>query len=432
MKQRSAEATETLSSNAARRDPDAVAASALSYNEALTWLFGTQLFGIKLGLDNVQRLLRELELPAREQRIIHVAGTNGKGSVCAMIDAICRAAGYRTGLFTSPHLVTFRERIQVDGELISEQAVAAGLTSIRNLIADWQPHPTFFEIATALALQHFKASLCEIVVLETGMGGRLDATNAVTPVVSVLTPIALDHQKWLGDTVAAIAAEKAGIIKPGMPVVSAIQPPEAAAAVREKADELCAPLEFVRGGGFPTSLSGAHQKENAALAVAALRAGGITLDDGAIDAGLQNVKWPARFQRWDERIVIDGAHNPAGARIVAQTWQQEFGSERATIVLAVLSDKDLAGIIAALAPIASRILLPRVRSERAVPPEELARIVRATADDIPATVVPSLLNALEEASSSSDRILITGSLHFAGEALATLGGEAEQLEDCLQ
>ncbi|MFL6593993.1 MAG: bifunctional folylpolyglutamate synthase/dihydrofolate synthase, partial [Chthoniobacterales bacterium] len=183
----------------------------MNYREALAWLYGTQLFGIKLGLDSIRSLIAELDVPAPEQRIIHVAGTNGKGSVCAMIDSILRAAGYCSGLFTSPHLVTFRERIQVNGEMISQDEVAAGLTTIRELIRDWDPHPTFFEIVTALALQHFKRSACEIIVLETGMGGRLDATNVVTPVVSVITRIDYDHQKWLGETLTKIASEKAGI-----------------------------------------------------------------------------------------------------------------------------------------------------------------------------------------------------------------------------
>ncbi|MFL6539832.1 MAG: bifunctional folylpolyglutamate synthase/dihydrofolate synthase, partial [Chthoniobacterales bacterium] len=191
----------------------------MNYREALAWLYGTQLFGIKLGLDSIRRLVAELDVPAPEQRIIHVAGTNGKGSVCAMTDSILRAAGYRSGLFTSPHLVTFRERIQVNGEMISEDEVAAGLTTIRELIREWDPHPTFFEIVTALALRHFKRSACDVFVLETGMGGRLDATNVVTPVVSVITPIDYDHQKWLGHSLGEIAAEKAGIIKPGVPVV---------------------------------------------------------------------------------------------------------------------------------------------------------------------------------------------------------------------
>ncbi|HEX8077000.1 MAG TPA: Mur ligase family protein, partial [Chthoniobacterales bacterium] len=193
----------------------------MTYAEALAWLYGTQRFGIKLGLENVQRLLRQLDVPRNDQRIVHVAGTNGKGSVCAMIDSICRASGLRTGLFTSPHLVTYRERIRVDGEMIEKQQVARGLSELRETIRDWDPHPTFFEITTALALDHFKKENCEVIVLETGLGGRLDATNAITPVVSVITPIGYDHEKWLGHTLDAIASEKAGIIKRGVPVVSA-------------------------------------------------------------------------------------------------------------------------------------------------------------------------------------------------------------------
>src|SRR3954453_3030266 len=220
---------------------------ALNYREALAWLYGTQLFGIKLGLDNIQRLLAALQLPAPKQRILHIAGTNGKGSVCAMLDSILRAQNYRTGLFTSPHLITFRERIQVDGQMISGDEVASGLTSIRDLTVDWDPHPTFFEIATALALAHFRDQECDFVVLETGLGGRLDATNAVTPIVSVLTPIALDHQKWLGHTLAEVGAEKAGIIKRNVPAISARQLPAVERVLRNRAAECSTAISFVGG-----------------------------------------------------------------------------------------------------------------------------------------------------------------------------------------
>src|SRR5438309_8800996 len=175
-------------------------------------------------------------------RVIHVAGTNGKGSVCAMIDAVARAAGHRTGLFTSPHLISFRERIRVNGREISEDEVAYGLSKTRVRIRDWDPHPTFFEITTALALQHFQKTRCEILALETGMGGRLDATNAVQSTVSVITPIDFDHEKWLGHSIGQIAKEKAGIIKPRIPVVSAPQRAEAEAIVRQRAEECDAPL----------------------------------------------------------------------------------------------------------------------------------------------------------------------------------------------
>ena len=182
------------------------------------------------------------------------------------------------------------------------------------MVADWEPHPTFFEIATALAFDHFRNREVEIVVLETGMGGRLDATNATRPVVSVLTPIDYDHQKWLGDSLAKIAFEKAGIIKPRVPVVSALQPGEAAAVIRARAQECEAPLDFVRQpfDRFPIALSGTHQRQNAALAISALHTADIAIDNAAIERGLASVTWPARFQRWDARTVIDGAHNPAG------------------------------------------------------------------------------------------------------------------------
>lgn len=405
-----------------------------SYKESLAWLFSTQLFGIKLGLDNIQRLLAALQLPPDNQRILHVAGTNGKGSVCAMIDAISRAQGYRTGLFTSPHLVSFRERIRVNGEMIGESAVATGLTEIQKLTAAWDPHPTFFEITTALALQHFARMECEVVVLETGMGGRLDATNAIKPVVSVVTPIGLDHQKWLGETLAEIAAEKAGIIKPRVPLVSAKQAPVAESVLRAKALECETPLQFVDtpwNNRLP-NLPGTYQQENAALAIAAVRASGIVIDEKAIAMVLENVTWPARFQRYDEQLVIDGAHNPGGARILARTWREVLGDARAVIILATLHDKDAAGIVAALAPIAARFLLPHAQTERALPPTELARVISTVAPHLAVSSLPSLAAALADARASALPILITGSLHFAGEALASLGGEPAQFEDCLQ
>jgi len=412
----------------------------VSYAEALAWLYGTQRFGIKLGLENVERLLRELAVPGKDQRIVHVAGTNGKGSVCAMIDSISRAEGYRTGLFTSPHLITYRERIRVNGEMIAPNEVARGLSALRELVRSWHPHPTFFEITTALALDHFKRSGCEVIVLETGLGGRLDATNALLPVVSVLTPIGYDHEKWLGHTLEAIAGEKAGIIKPHVPVVSAKQQTAAEKIIRARASECDAPLQFISEPLETTAigLAGMHQQQNAALAVAALRAGNITVSQDAIKRGLAKIEWPARFQRWDERTVIDGAHNPAGAEVLAQTWREQFHAERATIILAVLREKDVTGIYRALSPIAARFILPLIRSERALAPNELIAHLSAITPSLPTaspartSIAPSLPTALESARAAPERILITGSLHFAGEALATLSGNPDALEDCAQ
>jgi dihydrofolate synthase / folylpolyglutamate synthase len=413
-----------------------------SYKEALAWLYGTQVFGIKLGLENVQRLFAALKLfDAWQPKIIHVAGTNGKGSVCVMIDSMLRAQGYRSGLFTSPHLVTFRERIQINGEKISENDVARGLEILRHLMADWDPHPTFFEILTALALLYFRERQAEFIVLETGMGGRLDATNATWPIVSVITPIDLDHQKWLGDSLTKIAGEKAGIIKPKTPVVSAIQLSDAEEVIRVRAAECDAPLEFVRQNyAGRVALEGEHQKQNASLAIAALRAARVTIEEDAIVRGLTSVRWPARFQRWDERTIIDGAHNPAGARILAETWRTVFPGERANVILAVLQDKDVAGIVRALLPIAQRFLLPTIRAVRALAREESAAIVQtetgsARPRGAPANFVSTFDNfsdALVEARAASERILITGSLHFAGEALACLQGMPAAYEECSQ
>ncbi len=415
----------------------------MRYKEALAWLYSLQRFGIKLGLENIRRFIAELGIDFQEARVIHVAGTNGKGSVCAMIDAICRAGKYRTGLFTSPHLVTFRERIRVNGEMISEDAVASGLTNIQNLVANWDPHPTFFEITTALALKHFCNSQIEVVVLETGLGGRLDATNAVQSNVSVITPIGLDHEEWLGDSIEKIASEKAAIIKPKTPVISAPQLPEAEKVVRARAAECAAPLQFVDQPytKSPLALRGEYQKLNAAIAIAAIGASKldclkrsslarpeIDLNETAIARGLATIEWPGRFQCWDKRTVVDGAHNPAAAKILVETWREIFGDQRATVILAVLSDKDLRGICEALTPIAGSFLLPKIRTERAADPEELATILASVCP----TICASFAEALNKARARSGPILITGSLHFAGEALAHLQGQIAAFEECAQ
>lgn len=406
----------------------------MTYKEALAWLYSLQRFGIKLGLENIRRLIAELDAGLDSAKVVHAAGTNGKGSVCAMIDGICRAGQYRTGLFTSPHLVTFRERIRVNGEMISEGEVGSGLTKIRDLVAKWDPHPTFFEITTALALKHFCDAKSDVVVLETGLGGRLDATNAVQSTVSVITPIALDHQQWLGDSIEKIAGEKAGIIKARTPVVSAPQLPDAEKVIRARARECDAPLQFVDQpyDKSPIGLRGEHQKLNASIAIAGINAAKIEVNAAAFSRGLANVEWPARFHCWDKRTVIDGAHNPAAAAILAGTWRQIFDDQRATVILAVLSDKDLPGICKALVPIAEGFLLPKIRTERSADPDDLKKIIAALAASLPCSITPSIQEALDIAGAKSNPILLTGSLHFAGEALAYLSGQPAAFEECAQ
>ena len=432
---------------ARRSKAEAMPRARLNYKQALAWLYSLQRFGIKPGLENTRRLLNHIGLrstrgsrvvsggsPEIFGKVIHVAGTNGKGSVCAMIDSICRAQGYRTGLFTSPHLVTFRERIRVNGEMIPEEAAAIGLTKIRDVIADWNPHPTFFEVTTALALEHFRDAQIDIAILETGLGGRLDSTNAVQSDVSVITPIGLDHERWLGHTLAEIAGEKAGIIKPNVPVVSAPQQPAAEEVIRARAAECGSALQLVNEiyGGSPVALRGEYQKQNAAVAIAAIHAANVQLNEKSIVHGLAAVEWPARFQKWDDRTIIDGAHNPAAARILAQTWREVFGDQKATLVLAVLADKNLRGISEALAPIADSVLLPKIRSARAASSEELAKIFSTTTPPLPYSITPTIEEALMIARAKPNPILITGSLHFAGEVLAELRGEPAAFEECAQ
>jgi len=448
----------------------------VNYSEALAWLYSLQRFGIKLGLENIRRLIAQLHVDLSRSRVIHVAGTNGKGSVCAMIDSICRAQGYRTALFTSPHLVTFRERIRVNGEMISENAVANGLANVCEHVRKWDPHPTFFEITTALALKYFSEAATrpknferqllpesgplpspsplpsvrgerskvrgkskpsaeiEIIILETGLGGRLDATNVVQSNVSIITSIDLDHQKWLGDSLEKIAFEKAGIIKPNVPVVSAPQKKEVEVVLRSRAADCESPIEFITEPHeqYPIALCGAYQKQNAALAVAAIRAAKIDIDDPVIAQGLATVDWPARFQKWDERTIIDGAHNPAAANVLAETWREVFGSQRITLVLAILSDKNFQGICEALAPISDSVLLPKIRSERAAVPEHIANVISSITPSLPYSITPSLAEALQLARAKPNPILLTGSLHFAGEALALLRGEPAAFEECTQ
>ena len=397
----------------------------MNFSEAVAWLYGTQVHGIRPGLETTWRLADALRVDPARMKFIHVAGTNGKGSVCAMLDSICRAAGLKTGLFTSPHLITFRERIRVNGELIGEPEVAARLTAIRQLSAGWNPAPTFFEITTALALAHFQAAHLDVVVLETGMGGSLDSTNIVTPLVSVLTPIDFDHERWLGATLPEIAAEKSGIIKPAVPVVSAPQPEEVAAVIKHLAFQRRALLHEVHGPieKIPIGLTGDYQRWNAALAIHALDHARLAIPLEAIARGLADVSWPGRFQRIGERIIVDGAHNPAAARCLVQTWRETFPDAKATLVLGVLQDKNLRGICEVLLPIAERVIPVAVQNPRSTPAEELGKIVRRLAPDFPCAPSANLAHALDRAHTFPERILVAGSLFLVGETLAFLHDE---------
>jgi dihydrofolate synthase/folylpolyglutamate synthase len=383
-----------------------------AYDIAVEWLFATQQRGMKFGLENMRRLLVALDEPQKSLKVIHVAGTNGKGSVCAMLDSLARSAGIKSGLFTSPHLVRFNERIQVDRKPIGDDSVVSGLHRIREQLHD-DYYPTFFEITTALALDYFRA------ILETGLGGRLDATNIVTPLASVLTSIDLDHQKWLGNTIDEIALEKAGIIKPAVPVVSVPQIAQVRRVIEQVALERSAPLYYVNRplSDMFVGLPGSHQRINAALACETLVHAGFNLTEQERREGLANVFWPGRFQRLGARIVLDGAHNPAASQRLIETWKECVGKERPTIIFGGLGEKDLLQMLSVLSKIAARFYIVPVRSRRAAATDEIQALVPA---NVPSSTFNSVTDALELAQESDELILVTGSLFLVGEVLALL------------
>ena len=416
----------------------------MTYPEAIQFLYGLRLFGAKFGLENTFQLAALAGNPQDRLRFIHVAGTNGKGSTCAMLESIYRAAGLRVGLFTSPHLVSFRERIQINRQLVSEADVVRLVEQLQPLLKTFPTghHPTFFEVVTVMALNFFAEQKCDLVIWETGLGGRLDATNIVTPLASVITNIALDHQPWLGDTLEKIAAEKAGIIKPGVPIITAADDPDALAVMERTAREKNAPLTPVAAdvnppqtseisaafcrGAATLPLLGEHQKANAALALATVEVlqNKIPVSDAAIRNGLATVAWPGRLQLVvrpsGQKILLDGAHNVAGAKTLRKTVENNFPVEKRTLILGALQDKDWRQICEVLAPLAARIFTVPVASERAANPRELAAACRAVNPAAGIVAGESLAEALTGAE-ADDFVLITGSLYLVGEALERLG-----------
>jgi dihydrofolate synthase/folylpolyglutamate synthase len=405
----------------------------VNYSEAIQFLYGLRLFGAKFGLENTFKLAALAGNPQEKLRFIHVAGTNGKGSTCAMLESIYRATGLRVGLFTSPHLVSFRERIQINRQLISENDVVRLVEELQPLLKQFSEnhHPTFFEIVTVMALKFFAEQNCDLVIWETGLGGRLDATNIVTPLVSVITNIALDHQQWLGDTLEKIAFEKAGIIKNGIPIVTAIDDPEGLAAVEKTAKEKNAWLVKVnsefRIQHSELSLLGEFQKQNAALALATIEIlqKQIPVSQKQIEIGLQNVNWPGRLHLVEkpdgQRFLLDGAHNVAGAKVLREAIHKIFPAEKnLTLVLGIFADKSWREICEILAPLAEKIFAVPVSSERSANPKELAEICRTANPSSKIFAEKSLADALKK-TSTEKFIIITGSLYLVGEALEILG-----------
>ncbi len=409
----------------------------MTYPEAIEFLYGLRLFGMKLGLDNTRRLAGAMGNPQEGLRFIHVAGTNGKGSTCAMLENIYRAAGLRVGLFTSPHLVSFAERIQVDRQLISQEDVARLTKEIRGAIDAWgeEAPPTFFEAVTVMALKYFGEQKCDLVIWETGLGGRLDATNIVTPLASVITNVQLDHQQWLGQTLPEIAREKAGIIKHGVPVVTATDDSGALRVIEEVARERQALLTVVAELPrlWEVSLAGEHQRRNAALALAVVKVLQpiLLVPELVVREGLKSTQWEGRLQmvqQGDGRVVIlDGAHNPAGAQALAAALQGRYPGRAPTLILGTMADKDYAAICGWLAPVAAKILVCPIGNDRGADPDRLADCCRAANAKADVVVCPSVAVALQQ-TAKEPLVVVTGSLHFVGEAMQELGLAASDSE----
>jgi dihydrofolate synthase / folylpolyglutamate synthase len=393
----------------------------VTYPATIEYLYGIRLFGQKLGLETMRYLLELMGNPERRLRFIHIAGTNGKGSVAAMCHAVLTAAGYRTGLYTSPHLVSFCERFQINGQSIRETEVVRLVEQLKPVLDQVAAHPefrqpTFFEAVTALALQYFREQNVDVVVWETGLGGRLDATNVVTPLVSVITNIAFDHMQYLGETLAQIASEKAGIIKPHVPVITAATDADADAVIRGQAALLQCPVTLVEAGSeFVTPLLGRHQVINCATAVAALRATGLEISDAAMRDGLARTNWLGRFQIVG-KVVLDGAHNAEAARRLAVTLQDCFSGRRMRLIIGVLRDKNYDEMCRILAPLADTIVCVPVNSERTSDPNQLAELCRQ-ANPQAAVRVSTLANV----GPAEELTVITGSLFLVGEAMEKLG-----------
>ncbi len=390
---------------------------------ALDWLYSTQMFGIKLGLEGITRLLREAGVLYPRARVIHVAGTNGKGSTCAFAESVARAAGYRTGLFTSPHLVAFNERIRVNGENIPDADAARLIEQVRQLTADWETTPTFFELVLAIAMLYFAEQQVDIIILETGMGGRLDATNAVPKDVAVLCPIGMDHTQYLGSNLEDIAREKAAIIAWHRPALSAPQEPAAMRALHEAAERMDTDCRIIREEcDLPLGLAGAHQRRNAALALAALHALPHFLRSPEEEArGLRDTRWPGRFEEIAPGVIMDGAHNPPAIRTLVAAWRERFGARRARCLYAGAADKALDEVIALLAPIVEAWVLPPVQSPRILPAHELAAKV-ARLSSAPISTPSTLSEALADLPPGT---LICGSFFLLGEAKALLAAQGD-------
>ncbi|MFH2068881.1 MAG: folylpolyglutamate synthase/dihydrofolate synthase family protein [Candidatus Omnitrophota bacterium] len=415
----------------------------MTYRQAIDFLESRERFGIRLGLANMTRLCGRLDNPQERLTAFHIAGTNGKGSTARIIATILSKAGYRTGLYTSPHLLDTRERIQVDNQLISRADFASLITEIEPVVtglSQFLPHsPTYFETITAAAFLYFSRKNIDYAVIEVGMGGRLDATNLLNPLVSIITPIGLEHRRFLGKTLAAIAGEKAGIIKPGRPVVSAKQSLAVLRVIKARAAEKKAPFylagsasplfsprqrrTFSRGeeggvGGLSISLPGHFQAENAAVACLALQSAGVRVKEGVLRSALKDISWPGRLQVVSRKplIIFDVSHNPAAIKTLVANLAGLYPGRKPTFLFGILKDKDYWPMLKYLGDYGERFFFTRPYSDRAREPKELADSFRRVYKNKECRVILEPKDAFGEATKNlkkDDLLCICGSFYLA-------------------
>ena len=411
---------------------------------ALARLFALEQFGIKLGLDNIRAILAALGHPEQAWPSIHIGGTNGKGSVAAMVERALRASGLRTGRYTSPHLDRVEERVAINGAPVDRATFETVTADVFDVVDDLLQQslsrrgglsatPTFFEVSTAVAFEIFRREHIDVAIVEVGLGGRFDATNVLTPRISAITSIALDHERHLGHTLSDIAFEKAGIAKPGVPLVLGRLPTEAAARVARVAAEVGAPIVDAHASRtdrklppLTLALPGRHQLENAAVAVAILERWSALereVPTAAIVTGLTDCEWPARLE-WlrlphGGEVLIDAAHNPAGAEALA-SYLKDTSSPRLPIVFAAMGDKDVAGMITALVPVASMFVATTVPHSRARPADEMAAEIRKHAPGVHVIAVAPPEAAVARALEHSPKVAAAGSIYMVGPLRARL------------
>jgi dihydrofolate synthase/folylpolyglutamate synthase len=428
----------------------------MDYEEAIEYLYNLKIYGMSLGLERIEFLLKSLGSPHKNMKAIHVGGTNGKGSVCAMLSSILSSAGYKVGLFTSPHLLEFEERIRINGEPILKEKLCSLVERLKpiasSMVAEGDfEHPTFFEIATAMAFLHFNDEDVDFAVLEVGLGGRLDATNVISPLVSVITSVSLDHTHVLGTTLGEVAGEKAGIIKEGIPVVCGIEQEEIIKMIENTCQKKKCQVLFSKNqagynvkettidyqkfdidlnGSHYTDLKipllGEHQLRNAQIVIMIielLKGMGVEIKEKDLREGFEKTKWPGRLEiiQKDPFIILDCAHNPSGMKSLGSVINNMFGHPKKILVMGIMRDKDIPGIVKEAGSFADLIIITRPKFERAAEPELILNWAKKYCEDV--KIIHNVAEAVNHAIStanSDDAVIISGSIFNVGEAMEFL------------